>query len=69
MVIMPDDIVDEVLHRRPAAIRVFLDYKMRCVGCPIACFHSIDEACRAHGIATDAFLLALGRIDGTQESG
>jgi hybrid cluster-associated redox disulfide protein len=68
MTIMPDDIVDDVLHRRPATIRVFLDHRMRCVGCPIACFHSIDEACRAHGIATEAFLLALGRIEEAQAS-
>ena len=23
----------------------FLDFRMRCVGCPIVTFHSVDEAC------------------------
>jgi hybrid cluster-associated redox disulfide protein len=27
---------------------VFLDFRMRCVGCPIATFHSVDEACDEH---------------------
>ena len=38
--------VDDVMRRWPATIRVFLNYRMRCVGCPIACFHTIEDACR-----------------------
>ncbi|WP_374304271.1 DUF1858 domain-containing protein [Ferrovibrio sp.] len=68
MAIGPDDIVDDVLHRRPAVIRVFLDHRMRCVGCPIACFHSIEDACRAHGIPPDPFLSALRQAAGGQDS-
>ncbi|WP_367182953.1 DUF1858 domain-containing protein [Ferrovibrio sp.] len=68
MAIELDDIVDDVLHRRPAIIRVFLDHRMRCVGCPIACFHSIDEACRAHSIAPETFLSALRLAAGGQDS-
>jgi hybrid cluster-associated redox disulfide protein len=40
-------------------IRVFLEFKMRCVGCPIACFHTVDDACREHGVDRDAFFRAL----------
>jgi hybrid cluster-associated redox disulfide protein len=43
-------LVDDVMRRWPATIRVFLDYRMRCVGCPIACFHTVDDACREHGV-------------------
>ncbi|CAN7536435.1 DUF1858 domain-containing protein [Bosea sp. LjRoot9] len=42
-------LVDEVMRRWPATIRIFLDHKMHCVGCPIACFHTVDDACREHG--------------------
>jgi hybrid cluster-associated redox disulfide protein len=42
-------LVDEVMRRWPATIRVLLDHRMRCVGCPIACFHTVDDACREHG--------------------
>lgn len=48
--------VDDVMRRWPSTIRVFLDFKMRCVGCPIATFHSIDEACAEHGVDAKAFL-------------
>ena len=52
-------LVDDVMHRWPSTIRVFLDHKMGCVGCPIATFHSVDEACSEHKIDGAAFLAAL----------
>jgi hybrid cluster-associated redox disulfide protein len=54
-----DDLVDEVMSRSPRTIGVFLEYRMRCVGCPIACFHSVDDACREHHVDREAFLEAL----------
>ena len=48
-------VVDDVMRRWPATIRVFLDFRMRCVGCPIATFHSIGEACAEHGDDANAF--------------
>jgi hybrid cluster-associated redox disulfide protein len=54
-----DDIVGEVMNARPATIRVFLDFRMGCVGCPIAAFHTVDDACKEHGVDRDEFLAAL----------
>jgi hybrid cluster-associated redox disulfide protein len=54
-----DDLVDDVMSRSPQAIPVFLRFKMRCVGCPIGCFHTVDDACREHGVDREAFLAAL----------
>lgn len=54
-----DDIVGEVMTARPATIRVFLDFRMGCVGCPIAAFHTVADACKEHDIDRDAFLAAL----------
>lgn len=48
--------VDDVMRRWPSTIRVFLDFRMRCVGCPIAAFHSIDEACEEHDVDASVFL-------------
>jgi len=59
MAIRFDDSVDNVMRRSPQAIRVFLQFKMRCVGCPIACFHTVDDACREHGVDRAAFFEAL----------
>jgi hybrid cluster-associated redox disulfide protein len=30
-----------------------------CIGCPIATFHTVDDACREHGIDRDKFLAVL----------
>jgi len=54
-----DDLVGDVMTRRPGTIRVFLGFQMRCVGCPIACFHNVADACREHGVDPDTFLSAL----------
>ena len=54
-----DYLVDDMMRGQPATIRVFLDHRMGCVGCPIAGFHSVDDACREHGIDREHFLDAL----------
>jgi hybrid cluster-associated redox disulfide protein len=54
-----DMTVDQVMRRWPASIRVFIDFKMGCVGCPIATFHSVAEASWEHKIDGAAFLSAL----------
>lgn len=51
--------VDEVMRRWPATIRIFLDFRMNCVGCPIAGFHTVEDACREHGCAPADFLSML----------
>lgn len=55
------DPVDTVMRRWPQTIRVFLDHRMRCVGCPIAGFHSVADSCREHDVDLDAFAAALRR--------
>ncbi len=48
----PTDLIDlslaEIMSRWPATIRVFLDRRMRCVGCPIAPFHTLVDAAEEH---------------------
>src|SRR5262245_4656185 len=51
--------VDEVMRRWPSTIRIFLDFGMHCVGCPIATFHTVDDACIEHRIDVDRFLRRL----------
>ncbi len=60
----PDMTVDQVMNRWPASIRVFMDFRLNCVGCPIATFHSVDEACCEHKVDGDAFLGALQTVVG-----
>ena len=57
-----DMTVDQVMKRWPASIRVFMDFRMGCVGCPIATFHSVDEASREHGIDGRVSLVRFDRV-------
>jgi hybrid cluster-associated redox disulfide protein len=54
-----DALVEDVMQANPATIQAFLRYRMSCVGCPIASFHTVEDACREHGIAAADFLAAL----------
>lgn len=57
-----NDLVNDVMNNWPATIRVFLNFRMRCVGCPIGCFHTVEDACREHRTDRDAFLQALNEV-------
>ena len=59
MLIELTTLVDDVMREHPATIRAFLSHKMKCVGCPIACFHTVEDACREHAVEPDGFLFAL----------
>jgi hybrid cluster-associated redox disulfide protein len=62
MAVKFDDLVDDVMRSAPETIRVFLQFGMGCVGCPIACFHTVDDACREHGVDRHAFLDSLRSV-------
>lgn len=42
--------MDEIMRTWPATIRVVLDHGLLCVGCPVAGFHTVEDAIREHGI-------------------
>lgn len=42
--------LSEIMARWPPTIRVFIDRRMHCVGCPIAPFHTVAEAAAEHGL-------------------
>ena len=43
----------------PATIPVFLRHRMLCVGCLIAPFHTIADACKEYGLDEAAFAAEL----------
>lgn len=42
--------LSEVMVRWPQTIRVFIDSRIHCVGCPIAPFHTVVDAAAEHGL-------------------
>lgn len=55
--VLDDLCVADIMRRWPATIRVFMDSGMKCVGCPIAPFHTLADAALEHG-------LSLAGLDG-----
>lgn len=54
------DTIADVLEKRPSAARILLDRRMHCVGCAIAAFETLGEACEAYGVDVDELLRELG---------
>lgn len=46
--------VGDILERHPRAMRIFIDHRMACIGCAIAPYHTIEEACAEYGVSVDA---------------
>lgn len=64
LIVDPSATVTELLDRYPAAMRPFIDRHMSCVGCAIAPYHTIDEACRAYDLPVDDFMRELAAAAG-----
>lgn len=42
--------VNEIMKRWPTTIRLFIDRRLLCVGCPIAPFHYLADVAAEHGV-------------------
>ncbi|MHB2169533.1 DUF1858 domain-containing protein [Alsobacter sp. R-9] len=60
--ITSDLLVNDLMTRWPATIRVFLDYKFLCIGCPFGDYHSIEYACEEHNVSTELFVTDLLKL-------
>jgi len=54
-----DDLVADILAGSPGAARLLLDRGMHCVGCAIAPFETIAEACTIYGVSIERLLRDL----------
>jgi hybrid cluster-associated redox disulfide protein len=49
LAITADLVVDDIIDRWPATARVFIHRRMHCIGCAVARFESVADACRIYG--------------------
>ncbi|MFQ8432815.1 DUF1858 domain-containing protein [Amaricoccus sp. W119] len=55
----PDLPLADLFRTFPGTVRVFWRRRMACVGCPIAPFHTVADACRDYGLDEAAFRAEL----------
>lgn len=72
---MPSSIHDpelslaDIMRTWPRTVGVFLGYRMLCVGCVVARFHTVADASRAHGIDEAELRAALAAAAGGEAGG
>ena len=59
MEITRETLISEILENCPEAMPAFQQIGMHCMGCALASGESLEEACAAHGIDPDEFLVVL----------
>jgi hybrid cluster-associated redox disulfide protein len=55
--------VGDVLLKRPFAARILVNHHMHCVGCAIAPFETVAEACEIYGVSVGDLLAELNADD------
>ncbi len=55
----PDLSLADIMQTWPGTVAVFLRYHMFCVGCVMARFHTVTDACREHDVDEAGFRTAL----------
>ncbi len=48
-----------IMDRWPQTLSVFIKHQMLCIGCTIAPFHTITDACREHNLEEDKIVAEL----------
>lgn len=57
--ITKETMVSEILEKCPEAMPKFQELGMHCLGCALATAESLEQACAAHGVDPDEFLVEL----------
>jgi len=67
-VVNAHETVSDLLARNPQAARVLFNHRMHCVGCAIAGFETLAEACLVYGVPLEQLLEELnGTPNGTPQ--
>ena len=54
-----ESMVSDILEDFPEAMPKFQELGMHCLGCALATAESLEQACAAHGVDPDEFLVEL----------
>ena len=54
--------VAQIMLMCPATIRLFIAWRLHCVGCPIGPFHTLRDAALEHGVDAEALVAAVAIV-------
>lgn len=52
----------EVLEKYPETVKVFLEYELHCIGCPMSALEKIEQGARAHRIDVNKLIEDLNKV-------
>jgi len=61
--ITKDTVIADILKAVPDAVPLFKSIGMHCLGCVMASGETLGQACAAHGVDADKFLLKLAELE------
>ena len=59
MEIKRETLISEIVENCPQAMPAFMSIGMHCMGCAMASGETLEQACAAHGVDPDEFLVEL----------
>ncbi len=59
MEITRNTLISEIVENCPQAMPAFQAIGMHCMGCALASGETLEQACAAHGVDPDEFLVSL----------
>ena len=59
MEITKETLISEIVENCPEAMPAFQAIGMHCMGCAMASGENLEQACAAHGVDPDQFIVAL----------
>jgi len=54
-----ETMISEILENCPEAMPKFQELGMHCLGCALATAETLEQACAAHGVDPDEFVIEL----------
>lgn len=57
-----ETMISEVLEFAPETAPLFKEIGMHCLGCAMANGETVAQACRAHGVDVDAFVIKANEL-------
>lgn len=67
LVVTKDTLMGDLMERYPAAVEVLMKYGVRCIGCAVSPYESLESGAAAHGLPLTKVLKEINQIIHTQK--